>query len=365
MRINSENEKLKKKYLDRLRYADGLTDASIVSISRAIYKYDLFSQSEEYRLVSPAKAVAFKQWLLESHSPERLISLTTAYGILRHFRSFIKWLSVESGFKSQSLRESVAYLKLDQNQNREATAPKFVEAPSLEHVKKLVMSIEPTDEVANRNRASISFLFLTGMRDLAVATLPLVCFDRQKLVIHQDPKLGVKTKRRKTIHSKLLPFDTELVQIVLDWYDFLVNVKLFKGTDPLFPQTNLVQASNGFSFEVHGVKPEFWQTASPIRQIVREASLKANLPYFKPHLFRRAAIQQSMPFAKTAEQMKALSQNFGHENIGTTLMTYGMLDTHQVIDIVGKMDFGVVQKGKVDKVQIASMIAYLQSLNDE
>ncbi len=252
MKINSENEKLKKKYLDRLKDADGLSEASVVSISRAINKYDVFSETENYRMISPAKAIAFKQWLLEQQNRGTPVSLSTTYGILRHFRGFVKWLSAEPRFKSQSLRDSVSYLKLDQNQNQEATATKLVEAPSLDHVKTLVFSIEQTDEVSKRDGALIAFLLLSGMRDLAVATLPLGCFDRQNLVIHQDPKKGVKTKRRKTIHSRLLPFDNELVQTVLDWYDFLVNVKGFKEIDPLFPQTNLVQSSNGYSFEVQG-----------------------------------------------------------------------------------------------------------------
>ncbi|MBK7091366.1 MAG: hypothetical protein IPH59_06545 [bacterium] len=52
MKINSENEKLKKKYLDRLKDADGLSEASVVSISRAINKYDVFSETENYRMIS-------------------------------------------------------------------------------------------------------------------------------------------------------------------------------------------------------------------------------------------------------------------------------------------------------------------------
>lgn len=365
MMINSENERIKKMYLDRLKEPGGFSDDSINSISGALLKYDQYSNSEDYGLMSPAKAVAFKKWLSEQQVRGRPISLTSNYHTLRHVRGFVKWLTGEPGFKIQNLRDSIDYLNLDQNQIREATAPKYAESPSLEHTKQLVASIDQSGEIGKRDAALIAYLLLTGMRDLAVASFPIVCFDRTTLLIKQDPAKGVKTKRRKTIYSQLLQFDESLVRVVLNWYDYLVNEKQFKPTDPLFPQTDIRQSVGGYSFESRGVKPEFWQTASPIRKIILDRSREANLPYFKPHLFRRAAIRLATPFAKNAEQIRALSQNFGHDNIGTTLMTYGMLDTHQVIEIVGKMDFGAVPKGKVDKAQIASMIAYLQSLNDE
>jgi integrase/recombinase XerD len=225
-----------------------------------------------------------------------------------------------------------------------------------------VASIDQTFEIGKRDAALIAYLLLTGMRDLAVATFPIGCFERATLLIKQDPAKGVKTKRKKTIYSQLLQFDESLVRVVLNWYDYLVNERQFKPTDPLFPQTNIRQSADGYSFESHGVKPEFWQTASPIRKILLDRSREANLPYFKPHLFRRAAIRLATPFAKNAEQIRALSQNFGHDNIGTTLMTYGMLDTHEVIDIVGKIDFSATPKGHRDDAQLDKMIEYLQGL---
>ena len=362
MNINAENERIKKKYLDQLRDADGLSEASIVSISRALHKYDIYSKSDSYKLITPTKAKAFREQLVGEKGIKRVRSLTTAYGVLRHVCSFFRWLSEEPGFKRQELRDSVGYLKLDKNQIREATASRYQEAPSLDYVIKLTQSIKSADEISRRDRAIIAFLFLTGMRDLAVVTLPIGCFDRQANLIHQDPSKGVRTKNRKYICSRLLPFDLAMVQIVLEWFDFLVNQKGFKESDPLFPRTRVVQSGLSLSFEALGVEPVFWQTAGPIRSILQDRSKHANLPYFKPHLFRHGSIRLSAHYCKTPEQLRALSQNYGHENIGTTLSTYGKFDTHQVIDIVGKMDFKLTAESSSSETQIDKMIELLTEM---
>ena len=38
---------------------------------------------------------------------------------------------------------------------------------------------------------------------------------------------------------------------------------------------------------------------------------------------------------RTPEQIKAWSQNLGHENIATTLTSYGKIDPHRQGDVIG------------------------------
>jgi hypothetical protein len=47
----------------------------------------------------------------------------------------------------------------------------------LEYVRRLVDSIVVSNEIDQRDRAMISFTLLSGMRDQAIASLPLGCFD--------------------------------------------------------------------------------------------------------------------------------------------------------------------------------------------
>ncbi len=342
-----------------------MSEATVNSISQAISRLDIYTNSVEYKSLSPTIATQFKSWLLEKNSNGRAVSVTTVYHALRHVKKFLRWLSGEPGYRSGRLRESADYLTLDKGKVREATAQKYVESPTLEYVLRLVDSIKGDDEISRRDRALIAFLLCSGMRDLAVATLPLGCFERDSQIVHQDPAMGVRTKFSKTIHTKLLPFDDRLIRAILSWHDYLACERKLSPDTPFFPRTKSFCLEGESLSGSIGVEPVFWKTAGPIRKILKERSVNAGLPYFKPHTFRHALARLFQRLPLTPEQLKAVSQNMGHENIGTTLLNYGKLSTHQALEVVGKIDFGSSPKGKFDKAQLASMIALLQSLNDE
>jgi len=67
----------------------------------------------------------------------------------------------------------------------------------LEYVRRLVDSIVVSNEIDQRDRAMISFTLLSGMRNHAIASLPLGCIDDAKRLIVQNPRQGVRTKCAK------------------------------------------------------------------------------------------------------------------------------------------------------------------------
>jgi integrase len=79
-------------------------------------------------------------------------------------------------------------------------------------------------------------------------------------------------------------------------------------------------------FVAERVESVYWKSTNSIREIVKKRASQAGLEYFHPHSFRHTAIYLAMKRCRNAEEIKAVSQNFGHENVGTTLMTYGKLD---------------------------------------
>ena len=60
--------------------------------------------------------------------------------------------------------------------------------------------------IERRNKALFACFMLTGIRDGAMATLPLSCVDLGEGLIYQDARV-MKTKGAKTITSYLLPVD--------------------------------------------------------------------------------------------------------------------------------------------------------------
>jgi site-specific recombinase XerD len=339
VKCNSKNEKLKRRFCRWLKEAEGLSDATIDGIRKAIYLYEDFTDHEDFSSYSQTKGIGMKRWLEKKTHRGKPMSIRTIYGHLRHLRRFFTWLACQPGYKSKIDLTSVSYLSLDKKKVREATSRRPVKFPSLEYVKSLVASIEVKTELDQRDRALIAFLLLSGARDGAVASLPLRAFDQSSMRIHQDPELGVNTKFGKRIESVLLPFDDQLVKCVLDWARYLVEVKLFGQSDPLFPRSKVEQAEGGFSFVCTQVEPVFWAGASAIRGIMIKRAKAAGLEYYHPHTFRHAAIHLATRHRRSAQEIKALSQNFGHENVDTTLSSYGTLDQHAVTDIVEQIDF--------------------------
>ncbi len=286
----------------------------------------------------------------------------TVYHHLRHLKSFLTWLSDQPRYKSRVKPDAISYLTLDKKKVKEITASKPVNSPSLEYVRKLTDSIDIKTEIDRRDRAMIAFLLQSGMRDKAVITLPLGCFDPITFKIEQSPKYGVDVKFGKPVISRLLNFDDKLIKYVLEWADYLKNAKLFGDTAPLFPRSKVIQAPNSLSFESNEVEPVFWSSAGPLRQILKERATKAGLPYFYPHSYRHAAIKLATRRCCTPEQMKAVSQNFGHENIGTTLLTYGKIEQGRVDEVLDGIDFSSDSDQAVKDEQIDKMILELRRL---
>lgn len=340
--IKSRNEKVKRAYFHFLREAQGFSPLSVEAVEKAIWKWEEFTQEADIGRFNTKAAKGFKEWLAARKGGRSGagLSLGTQYHILRHLKDFFSWLAGQPGFKSRIDPFDIQYLKLGKKEARMATAAPRQEFPTLEQVQALCRSIIPETEVDRRDRAMIAFTLLTGMRDKAVITLPLECFDADKLLIHQDPQRGVQTKFSKAISTMIFRFDEELLGVVLDWFRFLKEEKLFGNTDPFFPRTKLEQKSEtDLSFDGTEVEPAFWATTQGIRNVFRKRAESAGMRYYSPHKFRHTATVEAFKHCRTAEELRAISQNFGHENIGTTFSTYGKLPDFQVEDIIARMNF--------------------------
>lgn len=337
-----KNEKMKRAYFAYLTGARGFSGLSIEAIEKAIWKWEEFAQDADFGRFNAKAAKSFKDWL-EGRKGGRSgegLSLSTQYHVLRHVRDFFTWLSGQPSYKSRINPFDIQYLKLDKKKSRIATAAPRMEFPPLEYVQKLCASIEPKTEVDRRDRALIAFTLLTGMRDRATITLPMECFDTEKLLIHQDPQRGVQTKFSKTISTMIFKFDDALLQHVLDWHRYLKEEKLFANTAPLFPRTKVEQRSDtDLCFEGTEVEPAYWATTQGIRNVFQRRAEAASLKYYSPHKFRHTATVEAFKHCRTAEEMKAVSQNFGHENLGTTVSIYGAIPDYQVEDIIARMNF--------------------------
>ena len=341
---NIKNEKLKRNYFKWLRNAKGFSESTVIAKERDIHRWEEYTNYEDFGRFTVKKAVAFKQHLEEVQDKGRRLSVNTRYHCLQHLRAFFQWLSTQQGYKSKISAEAISYLTLDRKTVRALSCSEPVKYPSMEYVKRLTSSIVVQSDIDQRDRALIAFLLLSGMRDKAVATLPLGCFDPATLEVRQRPFEGVDTKFGKSFCSYLVRFDMELVGYVLEWERYLSQVKLFGSSDPLFPRSKVAQGDGGLSFECQGIEPVFWRGTGAIRLMLRQRAEAAGLDYYYPHSFRHAHVHLALKHADNGEQVRAISQNLGHEHIATTLTSYGKLDQYRMSDAIQSLDFS----GKTD-----------------
>lgn len=334
MKVNPKNERIKRRFFRWLKGADGCCDSTVSAVEKAILLYEDFAKGEDFALFNPDKAIEFKEWLsLRTHKGKQLAPVTYST-YLRFLRKFFGWLCNESGYKSRVKINSVGFLRLTEKEERIAAQPSRRNYPSLEYVQKLADSVKVECEVDLRDRALIAFTLMSGMRDSAIASLPFGCFDEESRIITQNPRQGVQTKFSKNIQTSLIPFSDTLLTYFMEWVQHLKS-KGFGIQDPLFPRTKLLQGQDNMSFDRgREVARVFWQAAGRIREIFRLRAKQAEQPYFPPHTFRHLAFDLALKACRTGDQIKAISQNFGHEYVATTFASYANYEPRRLAEVI-------------------------------
>lgn len=361
-KTKDKNERIKRKYLNWLQEAEGFSPKSITAVEKALWKYEEFTREADYSTFNHKIAEQFKKFLVTNKNKlsNRTLSLRSQYHILRHVRNFLTWLSGQSGYKSRISTYDVQYLQLSKKDRRVATSASLPKYPTLEQIKQLC-SFSVQTELDQRDRALIAFTALTGMRDQAIVTLPLGCFDQEKMLVQQLPSKGVQTKFSKDIYTTLFQVDETLVSYFLKWYDYLKVQKHFGLDDPMFPNTELgFLSKDHHAFTPVGIGKSFWADTNPMRKIFQERSKQTSVPYYTPHKFRHFIINEAQKHITSIEQLKALSQNLGHENISTTFHGYGAIDTYRVNELVSSIDFSGMPQNREEEAQlerIANLVA--------
>jgi integrase len=186
--------------------------------------------------------------------------------------------------------------------------------------------------VEKRDRALLAFAILTGARDNAIASTRLKHLDLVEGRLFQDGR-DMRTKFGKSFPTFFFPVGDDVEAIVRDWVEFLQNNEGFGPDDPLFPPIKSGFDSDG-NFAADGFERRCWANADPIRAIFRKAFEGAGLPYFNPHSLRKTLMQLGLGLHLGADGLKAWSQNYGHDDIITTLKSYGDLPEYRQRDLM-------------------------------
>ena len=333
---DSDNLRIKRKYLVWLKDAKGLSEASIDKAAAAISTYEGFLKGKDFRAFHSERARSFKRHFSSKLNERTGAKLTAAStnGMLREVKAFFLWLADQPGYKSRVTHSDADYLTPDRKSEAARRSSCWKPHPSPDQVRHLLRSL-PTDTVLQRrNRALIAFLFLTGSREGAAITLRIGHVDLANACVHFDAKL-VNTKFGKSFTTAFFPIGEEVELIVRSWISELRTEHLYSESDPLFPKTK-VGIGKSRRFEALGIDRDPWASPSSAAKIFKQAFVEAGLPPFSPHRVRDTLAELAKDHCRTPEDYKAWSQNMGHDDVLTTFRSYGSVATGRQVELLSK-----------------------------
>lgn len=333
---NSENLRIRRKYLVWLGDARGLSEASIDKAAASIATYEAFLQGRDFRAFHSERARAFKRHLagIGLRNDGGRLSQGTINGILRDVMAFFRWLADQAGYKSRIDRSDIDYLTPDRKSEMARRTSCWKPHPSPAEAREVLAAMPTATVIARRDRALVAFLFLSGSREGAAISLRLGHVDLRNSCINFDGRT-VDTKFGRSFTTGFYPIGGAAEQIVRDWIAELRTVHLFSDADPLFPKTE-VRPGPDQHFKAVGLLRAPWSSPSSAARIFKDAFRRAGLPPFPPHRVRDTMAELASEHCRTPEDYKAWSQNMGHEDVLTTFRSYGSVPPGRQIELMAR-----------------------------
>lgn len=275
---------------------------------------------------APKIRPSFPEYLLQARNDGKDKQLTPKYmvKVLSHARAFFDWLRLyERGYSGIS----EAWIRTLQVRKSAGTQSRLQDRQywKLEDVRKIA-ALKPSNLRELRDVAAICFLYLSGMRIGAFVTLPLACVDMARKRVEQLPEKGVQTKNSKAAVTFLLPIP-DLLEVVSAWDAYM---RTLPGEYNWYP-----------SLSYDGEKPiagllrgKYTGRAESFDKGMKHLCTLADVPYKSPHKIRHGFGVYGVKNSKDMGQMKAISQNMMHANIGITDGIYGKLAEDDLSEIM-------------------------------
>lgn len=331
-----ENERTKRRYVEYLKHARQLSDASIDQTVASIADFETVTGWRDFRKFRIEWAQKYKRELSGRTNDQtgKPLAKATISSRLMALKGFFEWLAGQSGFRARLTYSDAEYFRPSANDERIARAVREKPVASIEEIRQVLATMPVGTDIEKRDRALIAFALLSGARDNAIASMSLKHVDLDRRTVFQDAR-EVRTKNRKTFTTWFFPVGADVEEIVADWIAFLTKERGFGPDDPLFPATKVALGENGF--EAGGLAREHWKNAAAIRRIFKTAFARAGLSYANPHSFRNTLVILGENLCATPEAFKAWSQNLGHEHVLTTFTSYGAVASHRQAQIFDQL----------------------------
>lgn len=338
--INKTNWKLINKYLQYRLDVDQITNASLTR-EKTHTRYFLEWMQDKSFVNAPQMRPTLPQYLLTNRLDGSGARLSANYvkKVLATSRMFFTWLADnEAGYRH--IKQSwIRTLKV----KRLVDVPKNKEVVTLEDI--LEIASRPVQTLFDRRaRASLVFLYLSGMRIGAFVSMPLQAVNISKRVVYQFPSLGVRTKNRKHATTYLLNIP-ELLQVVKDWDD---------EVRALLPPNGFWFAP--FSFQTGEIDPSVLfigeHRTNLARRNFKQWLSNQGLPYYSPHKFKHGHVHYGLLRSKSIADYKAVSMNAMHSSMEITDEVYSILQADEIQARLDMISSGAVSGDTSELVRL-------------
>jgi site-specific recombinase XerD len=321
--MNPSNERLRHDYMTHLGEVKHNGDKTIDAALRHLTELERFMGGKNWESLTKSQAKAFFDHL--HHRPSKAgaerLSDSSIVQTLSDLKAFFDWLTT---IKEQKVDlEAVARLTPSRRDLMGLRTQPDKVSPTADKIRQMLAAMDDQTVFQRRNRALIAFIYLTGMRVGAVISMRCKHVNLADRLVVQNAR-EVNTKFGKNMLTTWFPVGQDIEQIVVAW----VEERLEGGADPdapLFPARPRFRLPGDETRE----KEAFWKTSQPVREVFRSACRSAGIDYINPHSVRDTLMLLGLEICVTWEEIKAWSQNLGHEKLDTSLVHYGKLDTNR------------------------------------
>lgn len=324
-KLNVKNEEIKDTYFLYLTKSakDKLKTSTAESKIGSVRQFETFTKYADFKAFDEEQGISFYDYL-----DNQSIEVSTKIKHLNNVRDFFYWYLTSTKHKKSQI-EALNTLEPKDKDVRLNNRRELIEFPSNEEISK-IFCMSDDSIFTKRDLALISFQILSAARISAIATLSIGNIDFDKKIVFQDPLEGVETKRDKYIVTRFMEFDNKNSNYLIEWVNILKNNYGFTDKDPLFPKIN------EYAGGIH-IKKEFYGDATKYNTLYTKICKKVGIKVYHPHCFRHYSIAKALNYVRTGQQLKALSQNVGHEEIVTILEQYANMQPNEYAEVIDKM----------------------------
>ncbi len=261
-----------------------------------------------------------------------LLALETQRKVIITSRMFFRWAK---DYHEKEFKQLPAYWVNDLRPQKISSNQKEHQYVSIDEILKIAALPTDWNDIAYmRDRAAACFLFISGMRGGAFATLPLEAVDLSKMEVYQWPnKYHVHTKNNKQETTTLLTIH-ELQKVVIEWDEYLrSHVHRSQWATYLWYSP----IKNNWGEMTLSLKDPGKNRNQALDKRLRLLFNRAKLEYKSSHKFRHGHAVYGLKRCKTMAEYQAISRNLMHNSIQVTDENYAGIELQERKQLIANL----------------------------